>query len=151
MMDFAANLNVRGQQLLMALDAIVERCWNDTRAHKANRKQFGEAGGKMISNSDSLCIYMPAIDRSLSDCCLLCIYMPAIYRSLSDCSLLCIYMPAIYRSLSDCRCCGVHPSARGCPAAVSCTILIYQSLACISLLNDDDAAGARHRRCTCDA
>ena len=30
-----------------------------------------------------LCIYMPAIDRSLSLCCLLCIYMPAIDRSLS--------------------------------------------------------------------
>ena len=29
-----------------------------------------------------------------------CIYMPAIGRSLSDCS---IYMPAIDRSLSDCR------------------------------------------------
>ena len=31
-------------------------------------------------------------------CCLLCIYMPAIDRSLSDC----IHMPAIDRSLSDC-------------------------------------------------
>ena len=32
-------------------------------------------------------------------CCLLCIYMPAIDRPLSNC----IYMPAIDRSLSDCR------------------------------------------------
>ena len=30
------------------------------------------------------CIYMPAIDGSLSLCCLHCIYMPAIDRSLSD-------------------------------------------------------------------
>ena len=40
-----ANLNDRGQQLLMSLDAIVERCWKDTAAHKSNRKQFGAAGG----------------------------------------------------------------------------------------------------------
>ena len=35
----------------------------------------------------------------LQRCCLLCIYMPAIDRPLSDC----IYMPAIDRPLSDCR------------------------------------------------
>ena len=53
------------------------------------------------SESFLYCIYMPAIDRSLS-LSLLCVYMPAIDRPLSL-SLLCVYMPAIDRSLSDCR------------------------------------------------
>ena len=47
-----------------------------------------EKGGGSPASSEGetfpYCIYMPAIGRPLSDCCLLCIYMPAIDRPLSD-------------------------------------------------------------------
>jgi ankyrin repeat protein len=41
----AAQLNDRGQQLQMALDAIVERCWEDTKTHQSAREALGKAGG----------------------------------------------------------------------------------------------------------